>query len=183
MLSMLLSVIDEDTDKIYFEKLYHKYSDGIFRRILSMARNVQDAEDIAQEAWIKIARNVALFRGRDEKMIRSYLMRVAYNETVSFERKKKHEEIFVTNEEVSETLEDNGEIYTVCEKESVETIVECIRALGNVYSGVLTYYYLYHYTPKEISAMLDMKEITVRKKIERGREKLIGLLERRGICD
>ncbi len=183
MMSVFLSMIDHETDRINFEKIYNKYSDGIFRRVFSMARNVQDAEDIVQETWIKVARNVSLFRGRDEKMIRSYIMRIAYHETVSFVRGKKRDETIFTDERELEGIEDPTELFTVCEKESVQTIVECIRALGEVYSGVLTYHYLYHYTPKEIAALLDMKEITVRKKISRGREKLIQLLEGRGIHD
>ena len=183
MMSLFLSMLDNETDRINFERIYKKYSDGIFRRVLSMTRNVQDAEDIVQECWIKAAKNMALFRGRDESMIRSYIMRIAYHETVSFARTKKREAALVTELEDAEPLMDDGELFTVCEREGVETILACIRELGDVYSETLIYHYLYHYTPKEIATMLDMKEITVRKRISRGRERLVKLLERRGIHD
>ena len=39
------------------------------------------------------------------------------------------------------------------------------------------YYYLHHYTVREIASLLSLKEITVYKRIERGRKKLIELLE------
>ena len=48
---IFLSVIDGETDRSAFERLYDQYADGIFRKTLSILKNQTDAEDVVQEAW------------------------------------------------------------------------------------------------------------------------------------
>ncbi len=182
MLMLFLSMLDEEIDRTNFESFYHKYADSVFRRIYGILKNRQDTEDIVQETWLKVVENIALFRGRDEKMVRSYIMRVAVNASISLLRTRNQEETMITDMDAVD-MADDRDLFTACEGQSVAVIVECIHSLGDIYSGVLVYFYLYHYTPKEIAKLLDMKEITVRKRIERGREKLIKLLIGRGIYD
>lgn len=182
MLTLLLSMIDEDIDRTNFESFYHRYANDVFRRIYGILKNQQDTEDIVQETWIRVVENIALFRGRDEKMVRSYIMRVAVNASISHLREKNKEDALMSELDTVD-MADTRDLFAACEGQSVSGIVECIRSLGEIYSGVLVYFYLYHYTPKEIARLLDMKEITVRKRIERGREKLIKLLIGRGIYD
>ena len=181
MLLLYLSMLD-DIDKIDFETIYKKYSASVFRKIFAILRTPSDSEDAAQETWIKVLKNMELLRGKDERVVLSYIMRVAKNEAISRIRERKKENVLFSEIDGAD-IPDDSEFFDICSKINEETIIKCIEALDEIYSSVLLYYYLHHYTVREIASLLSLKEITVYKRIERGRKKLIELLERSGICD
>ena len=179
MLTFCMLTIESEADRLQFEKLYRKYADDIFRRVYGILKNQQDTEDVVQETWIKVAKNLSLFYGRDEKMVYAYIMRIAKNLSLSWIRKnKKKKEMVSTMEDIE--IADEKELFYICDDCGEQEIVACIRSLDHIYSDVLVYYYLHHYSAKEIAKLLDLKEDTARKRITRGREQMIQLLIRRG---
>jgi RNA polymerase sigma-70 factor (ECF subfamily) len=149
MLTLLLSMIDEDIDRTNFESFYHRYANDVFRRIYGILQNQQDTEDIVQETWMRVVENIALFRGRDEKMVRSYILRVAVNASISHLRERNKEEALMSELDAMD-MADERDLFAACEGQSVSVIVECIRSLGEIYSGVLVYFYLYQVQQSKI---------------------------------
>ena len=181
MLTICLSMIADGGDKINFEKFYNKYSSSVLKRIYAILGNSEDSEDVAQETWIKVAKNIELFRGKEDRTVLAYIMRVAKNEAISKMRVISREKEILCGIDVNEIdIADDTAFFEMCARHDGEAISECIRSLDEIYSTVLVYYYLYHYNVREISELFSLKEITVYKRIERGRSKLIKLLERRG---
>jgi len=75
-------------ESAYFVCLYNKYQSQ-FLRYIHRTSNVEaeDAEDILQEAFVKIWRNIHSF---DTNMkFSTWAYRIVHNETVSFWRKQK----------------------------------------------------------------------------------------------
>lgn len=85
------SVLDLDAlrrkDKREFAKLVDAHSEKIYRLALKMLGNVQDAEDILQETFIKAYNNIDGFEGRSKIM--TWLYRIAVNESLMLLRKRK----------------------------------------------------------------------------------------------
>ncbi len=66
-----------------FERLQEK----LYRLALSITRNEKDAEDVLQNAGIKILRRLPQFRNRSQ--LSTWAYRIAYNEALLFLRKKR----------------------------------------------------------------------------------------------
>lgn len=74
-------------DKQEFSKLVSAHSDKIYRLALKMLANVQDAEDVLQETFIKAYNNIERFEGRSK--ITTWLYRIAMNESLMLLRIRK----------------------------------------------------------------------------------------------
>src|SRR5438874_2069387 len=94
-----LSVYDEKLvlrrivagDRCAFECLVGHYETRIYRLALRYAGCVQDAEDLTQEIFIGIYRNIGGFRGRSA--LSTWIYRVAVNHCLEFRRRKRPEQV------------------------------------------------------------------------------------------
>jgi RNA polymerase sigma-70 factor, ECF subfamily len=70
-----------------FTELYRMYSSSIFRRILSITGNREDAEDALQESFLKAFTCIGQFQGTAQ--FYTWLMRIAINSSLMVLRKKR----------------------------------------------------------------------------------------------
>ncbi len=69
-----------------FQELVETHKQRVFTLAYNFTRNVQDAEDLSQEAFIKVFRGIDNFRG--EAQISSWLYRIVVNLALNRRRKK-----------------------------------------------------------------------------------------------
>jgi len=69
------------------EQIAEKYRGKMYRLALSISRNEKDAEDIIQNALVKILEHLRTFR--HESNIATWIYKITYNEALMFLRKKK----------------------------------------------------------------------------------------------
>lgn len=69
------------------ESIFKKYKDKVYRLALSMTENEKDAEDIIQNTFLKIIKNLRYFKNRS--LLSTWIYRIAYNETLMSLRKRK----------------------------------------------------------------------------------------------
>ncbi len=182
MFMFYLSMIDEEVDRLNFEVIYQKFHDEIFKRALYILKNQTDAQDAMQETWVGILKNIKKFRDKDESSIRAYIMKIARNQSVSILRNKKREDSIVCDMDSIEMIDDDV-LFRICDAQSVEDIVACIKQLDDMYGDVLNLYYFHEYSLKEIAKLLNIKENTAWTRLRRGKKMLMELLIRRGIHD
>ncbi|MBQ9747965.1 MAG: RNA polymerase sigma factor [Clostridia bacterium] len=180
MLSIYLSMLEQEAEKLKFERIYRKYYRGVYLRIYKIVKNKEDAEDVAQETWLKAVKHFDELAGKGEITVIAYIMRIARNEAISLIRKVQKE--LQNQEDLNDReLVSEEDFFAMLEDRSEEHIVRCIRALDPTYSDVLVYYYLYHYTVDEIARLLHISSDAVRKRMTRGRTKLAVMLQKEGI--
>ena len=71
----------------YFSFIVEKYQDIVFSIALKVLRNREDAEEIAQESFIKAFKSLHTFKGNAK--FSTWLYRITYNTCISEVRKKK----------------------------------------------------------------------------------------------
>jgi RNA polymerase sigma-70 factor (ECF subfamily) len=81
---MISSILEGDTQK--FHELIRPYERSVFVMALSFLHNEADAEDVAQEAFLKAFRNLASFRG--DSKFGTWLISITLNEARSRIRQK-----------------------------------------------------------------------------------------------
>lgn len=179
MLMFYLSMMDDGKNELTFESIYQAYADGIFKRTYHILKSQEDAEDAMQETWMKVIQNIEVLRGKSDRVIKAYIMKIAKNEAITIIRKRKKDtEILCTVEGADIASEDD--LFELCEKNDISEIVKCFAELDDIYRDVLSFYYFYHHSIKEIAKIMNMNEATVNSRLTRGRKKLMILLKRRG---
>ncbi len=88
----------KDKDYPAFEEIVERYSSKVMRLALKMARNREDAQDILQDTFVSIYKNIGNFRG--ESALSSWIFRIAANFALMKIRSKKYDS-------VSDSLDEN----------------------------------------------------------------------------
>ncbi len=75
-----------------FEELVRRHSAGLFAFIYRMVGNRDDAEELAQEAWVRAWQGLKGFKGKSG--FKTWLFRIGINLAINFRsRRKVHEEL------------------------------------------------------------------------------------------
>ena len=83
--AIIARILDGDTDA--FSALVGRYRDRVYRIGMSFFRNAADAEDFAQEVFVKAYRGLASFKGRS--LFSTWLQRIAWNTAVNQKRRSR----------------------------------------------------------------------------------------------
>lgn len=149
-------------------QLYDAYCDAMF---IIAQRYVKDnfiAEDMMQEAFLKVFKNIQSFRG--EVTIGAWIKRIVINQCIDYLKKKKIE--LVSIEEKQYAIEDNTDDWTIEEKPNVQVITSIINGLPEKYKVVLNMYLIEGYDHQEIAEVLNISEVNSRSQLLRGKNKL-----------
>ena len=92
----LVAACVETGEDPYFWALYNRYKHKVFRRCFSFCRHAADAEDLAQEVFVKVF--LYLPRFRRESSFSTWLYRITTNHCLNFLRDRKE---FLALEETS----------------------------------------------------------------------------------
>lgn len=170
---------NESGDVSILNILLERWSTIAMGTAMQVMMNKCDAEDMVQEAYIKIIKNLKNFEG--DYGIVAWVRKIVYNTCMSKkveESKRKNREIkFSTNMEESS----KGEAME-------EKNIEIFELIKSKWDGLPQHYrlpvWLRHYERmefKEIANLLSLSESTVKSQAKRGLEKLKGLLSKSGI--
>lgn len=154
-------------NKEEFESCYHEYFDFVYRLSFTYVKNPADAEDVAQETFVRLYRQEGEFAS--EEHVRRWLLRVAVNLSKDMLRshwnQKRQEFDENMPKEIFGWQEDQKEIW------------QEVAALPEKYRLVLYLYYYEGYSVREIGQILRCSTSAVKMRLKRGREKLRESLE------
>ena len=134
-----------------FDNIYEEYFDRVYYKVLSVVKNNDDAEDICQETFISVYKNLSKFR--EESNIYTWIYRIAINKTYDFFKKRKLE--FEINDDVLSLPEDINFDTKVILEEKLKLISEKEREIVILKD-------IYGYKLKEIAEMKNMNLSTVK---------------------
>lgn len=152
------------------EEVFQAYGNMLYRIAFVMMKNAFDAEDVVQDTLIKYMEHMESGKSFEtEEYRKAWLIRVDSNLCKNRLRfYKNHPRISV--EELSRYYE----------KEEDTRLMDSLLFLPTKYREILLLHYVEGYQGREIAEMLGLSEAAVRKRLERGREKLRGLLKETG---
>ena len=126
-----------------FEILVERYQEPLMRAALRVVRNHEEAEDIVQEAFVKIYKNAGKFEKLDGIEFKSWAYKVAINTAITHYRKLKRGEILTDDpavfEEVDEEMADTRFSFVADAKSAVGGALE---KMPDHLRSVLKRYYL-----------------------------------------
>ncbi len=165
-------------DQSAYGEIVEIYKDKVFQLCYRILGNRHEAEDMAQEAFIRAYVNIASFN--IDLKFSTWLYRIATNLCIDRIRKKKPD--YYLDAEVSGT--DGLTMYSQIASDTIlpedevenlelqETIQREITKLPEKYRSVIVLKYIEELSLNEISEILDIPLGTVKTRIHRGREAL-----------
>jgi len=165
----------DETDDTVFEEIVLKYQDRIYNLCLHMLGNAHDAEDAAQDSFIKAYRNLEKFQSGST--LYTWLYRIAVNTCIDYRRRPFFESIFRSSGTGEEVIidypSDSPSPEKVCEsRQNRDALKKALGELSPKLRAVIILKELEGLSYEEIADTLDVSTGTVKSRISRARDEL-----------
>ena len=162
-----------------FTILVEKYQNYVFTLVLRFTENREDAEEIAQDVFVKSYRSLADFRG--DSKFSTWLFTITRTTCLSFLRKKKLDTLSLDNERTGLQVENRESRFNanLVEQKSRHTMLsQAISMLSVDDAQVLNLFYKAEQTLDEIGKIMRLDPNTVKVKLHRARQRLREKMEK-----
>ena len=172
---LINQIVDGDTNS--FTILVDRYKDLVFTLALRMLKNREEAEEVAQDTFIKTYKSLDKFKG--DSKFSTWIYRVAYNTCLDrIKKNKKHVNTIEINEFTAHQLVSIDNALDKMENEERQAAIQsCIDKLPSEESFLLTLYYFDDLSLNEISKIIGISANSIKVKLFRCRKKLATILK------
>lgn len=153
--------------------IVNRYQNYVFTLTLRMIKSREDAEEVAQDVFIKAYKYLADFRGASK--FTTWLYTIVNNTCITFLRKKKLNIQSLDNEHVFATADniDSGMRANMVEQKSKLAMVnDAIGLLGSDDAQIITLFYKGEQSLEEIAEILGLETNTAKVRLHRARTRL-----------
>jgi RNA polymerase sigma factor (sigma-70 family) len=153
--------------------LVSRYQSYVFTLTLRMVKSREDAEEVAQDVFIKAYKYLADFRGASK--FTTWLYTIVNNTCISFLRKKKLEIHSLDNEKVFEIADnqDSGmRANTIEQKSKIGMVNNAIQLLNPDDAQIITLFYKAEQSLEETARILGVEVNTAKVRLHRARTRL-----------
>ena len=174
----ILSSVLRGNQQAYAE-IVKRYQSFVFTIALRYTPNREDAEEIAQDCFIKAYRSLADFRG--DSKFSTWLYTIVTTTCLTFLRKKKLDVHSLDNEKVFEAADsvDSGFGANQVEQKSKVTMVNrAINLLSPDDAQIITLFYKGEQSLEEIGQAMGLEPNTVKVRLHRARQRLRDKMEK-----
>ena len=168
-----LGTIESPEEKIKFEELYDKYRGFMLKVASRVLRGEQDAEDAVHNAFMSLAKNMALVPELDSLKLRGFLYIVTENKAVDILRERKRRDL-------EESLDEDQPLFAPAD-DGEQGLAWCISRLPPRYQEVILLKYSHGYTTREIASILGISFAAASKLDQRAKARLKELCEKEGL--
>jgi RNA polymerase sigma factor (sigma-70 family) len=154
------------------ELLYRLYAPKMYAVCLRYSTNAEDAQDLLQEGFIKVYRNIDRFRG--DGSFEGWIRRIFVNTSIEQFRKKTN--VYSISEREEENIENRE--FTALDTLAEKDIINLVQELSPGYRTVFNMYVIEGYSHKEIGEMLGINEGTSKSQLARAKGLLQKMVEK-----
>lgn len=160
-------------DLTAFSELVDRHKNMVFSLVNGMVSQREDAEEVAQDSFVKAFKSIKQFRG--DSKFSTWLYRIAYFTSLNHLRKKKPltRELEITLIETDE----KSPIESLNESDQKHYIKKALNYLKPIERNLISLYYLDEFSTKEIQDITDLTASNIKVSIMRIRKKLNVILK------
>ncbi|WP_171038116.1 RNA polymerase sigma factor [Aquibacillus sediminis] len=149
--------------------LIEKYKQHVFKVTYSVVHDEKEAEDLAQETFIKMMDALPSYKSQGFK---TWLSRIALNKAIDFKRKKQRQKEDLTFFDKEATFQSPGESAEeqFIHQEREENVRKAIDNMPETLQAPVRYFHLQGLSYKEIAEKLEVEETTVKMRLYRARK-------------
>ena len=155
-----------------FSMLYKKYSAVMLGLCLRYCKNLQEAEDVLQEGFIKVFRNIKKFR--EEGSFEGWIKRIMINCAIDHYQKNLKHAFHENLDELNEKIADDEEVAGKYRDHGVDKdqLMKMIQDLPDGYRIVFNMYVIEEYSHRDIATSLGISENTSKTQLMKARRAL-----------
>jgi len=162
-----------------FAYLVDRHKDMAFTIALKIVRNREDAEEIAQDAFVKAYQSLRSFKG--ESKFSTWLYRIVYNAAISHTRRHKYEftafdENMIGNMTEDEIVENLDQLDA---EEQSRLVSAAVDHLPPDESALVSLFYMEEASVEDISRITGLSVSNVKVKLYRIRKKLYDVMQQK----
>ena len=154
-----------------FVILVKQYQNLVHHVVLRIVDNENDSEEICQDVFIKVYRQLSGFRFGSK--LSTWISRIAYNTAIDFVKKRK---IKTVDYDLSEIVDETNPAGVMDEMQLKDFVHKKMRLLTLIERTVLNFYHLEEMAINEISQVMQRPEGTVKSDLFRARKKLARMI-------
>jgi len=147
-----------------------RYERLVYRIAFDHAKNPDCAMDITQNVFLKAHKNLASYSGTG--VFKAWLLRIAYNESISWFRQHKNERVTEELTPVNTPVLRAVQVDEIARQESQDIILSELKKLSSRQRLAVSLRYFEEFSLREIAAVLDSSEGAVKSILFRSLEKL-----------
>jgi RNA polymerase sigma-70 factor (ECF subfamily) len=156
-----------------YSVLVDRHKDMVYSIALKILKNREDAEELAQDVFMKAYQSLKSFKR--ESKFSTWLYRIAYNSAISKTRKKQFittdlDYNIVENYSIDEIKEDVERLSDDEQKKIVNTILEKLNPEESI---LITLFYFSEKTTEDISIITGLSQSNVKVRLHRLRKRLL----------
>lgn len=160
-------------DQAAYGELVETYKGYVFTLVLRFIKSREEAEEVAQDIFIKAYRNLADFRGASK--FSTWLYTIVNTTCITHLRKKKLEVHSLDNEKVFASADNIDSGYSanqVEQKSKMSMVTRAIAMLSPDDAEVITLFYKAEQSLEEIGRIMGLEPNTVKVRLHRARQRL-----------
>ena len=167
----------KDGDLSAFEELVRKYQDRIYNLCRYMIQDAHDAQDAAQDVFLKAYENLKAFK--PDASLYTWLYRIAVNTCLDYKKKSRPEQAEDESviDDLASTEPSPEQRYQ--SKEIGQAIQAALQKLPEQLRAAIVLKEIEELSYEEIAEALDTSSGTVKSRISRAREELRRLLRKK----
>ena len=153
-------------------ELYELFAKEMLGVCYRYTRSVRDAEDVLQEGFVKVFRNLVQYKNEGELGV--WVRRIMVNTALNFlKRNRKYQQEMYFTQEYLHPVADDDPVIRIQAKE----LADLIRQLPHGYQVIFNLHAVEGYTHVEIGELLGISDGTSRSQYSRARNLLITWIE------
>ncbi len=145
--------------------LYDQYADSMFAVCIRFTNNKEDAQDILQEGFLKVFRNLHNFR--EDGSFEGWIRKIIKNTALTYLRDNKK---YNHQADLNFGIEDKE--HNALDKLAEKDIVNIVTTLPSGYRKIFVMHIIEGYNHREIASILDCSEGTSKSQFYRSRKRI-----------
>lgn len=169
-------------EKKFFREIYENYKDEMFYTAYVILENVQDTEDILQEAFIALLCNMDKMKENSPQKNWNYIVTIVKNKAINLYNKNKRRtdrELPLTEELVGDIIDESFDI-TILTIEQRKFVMKLLKEVNESYQDVLLLRYYHEMSSVEIGRLLGKEPDAVRHMIWRAKRSVQKVMKEKG---
>jgi RNA polymerase sigma-70 factor (ECF subfamily) len=157
-------------DEEAFREIVDRYKDSLVNYLTHLVRSRDRAEEVAQDAFVRLYRNAAKYRERER--LGPYLFRIATNLVVTEIRREKRWSLLLPRFQASTRQTVPSPDATLLTDEIQRQVVAALERLPIKYRAPLVLFEMEEWSYEEIAQAMEVAVGTIKSRISRARELL-----------
>ncbi len=178
----IIAAIENEFEREFIVELYKTYYEMMYRKAISIVYKKQDADEVVQEAFVRLIEHVQELMSFDPIKVPAYAMVTVKNIAINRHNDTKKENeggVLISDEELSRWVADEKalpeDIYI--HQEELEALADALPKLPENDRLLLESKYILSLSDKEIAKQLNIAPSSVRTYLTRARRKAYAIMK------